>query len=446
MHTAVLAKTASYDLQSASLAARNKCLQEIYAKLRDNQESILEANSMDCIAAASSKDTPTALMDRLSIGGKFTAILEGIQQVIGMPDPLNRVDLARQLDTGLDLYRVSCPIGVLLVIFEARPEVVVQITALALKTGNAVILKGGKEAAHTNSILHDLIQSAIKESETLVSPDVVQLVTTREAISTLLKCDKHIDLCIPRGSNELVTYIKSNTTIPVLGHSDGICTVFVDKSADIQKAIAVIIDGKCEYPAACNSTEKVLIHVDTSGSSIVAIIDALLQKNVVIYAAKECFDLVASTHVEAIKQHRISLAAESHYDTEFISLKISIMLIDSVKSAISHINQRGSHHTDCIVTESEESANLFMQNVDSAGVYHNASTRFADGFRYGFGAEVGVSTNKIHARGPVGLEGLTSYKYRLYGDGHIVAAYNRDKKPYDRREIAFRDAQIRVDQ
>ena len=374
---------------------------------------------------------------RLVLGAaKFDGLLAGIDGVISLPDPLTRVSMARRLDEGLDLYRVSCPIGVLCVIFEARPDAAVQIAALAIKSANAVILKGGSEAIESNTALIAAIQEGLRASGEL-PVESVQLVATRQDVHALLALDEYIDLVIPRGSNALVKKIKASTKIPVMGHADGICSVYVDVDADLEKAVPLVVDAKTNYPAACNSTETLLVHADVVGKVLPRIAEALARAGVTkMHADEVCLPLLqaALKHKEEGKGDPneevlangavvVVAATEEDWSTEWLSLEIAVKCVSNMREAVSHINRFGSGHTDAILTESKETAEFFMRAVDSAGVYHNASTRFADGFRYGFGAEVGVSTNRIHARGPVGLEGLTTYKYRLYGHGQGAGDY-----------------------
>jgi glutamate-5-semialdehyde dehydrogenase len=415
-HLAQQAKQTSYLLTRLQTKEKNEILHRIHDELQRNEALILEQNRLDL---EDSMIAPT-LRKRLGLQGKFSDLLQGVKQVIALPDPNNRVLLSRQLAQGLELFRVSCPIGLLLIIFEARPEVVVQIICLALKSGNACILKGGKEAFYSNQILFDCIQKSLP---TELQP-AYQLVHSRQDISELLRLDC-IDLVIPRGSNQLVQYCKDNTRIPVLGHADGICSTFVDEFADVTKAIQVVVDGKTNYPAACNATETVLVH--SKFGALQPLVNALLEANVKIHACSRSYEQL-SPH------EHLLLAKEEDYKTEFLDFELALKIVDSLDQAIDHINSHGSHHTDTIVTEHESHANQFMTRVDSAGTFWNASTRFADGFRYGFGAEIGVSTNKTHARGPVGLEGLMIYKYRIYGNGHCVGEFSNGTRTYDHKD------------
>ncbi len=410
------ARAAALQLAALSAEPKNAALEAVGRKLQERREEILEANradKADCEAEVASGSLSAALFKRLDLeGSKFEAMLAGVGDVARLPDPVGRVTLATRLDDGLELYRVSCPLGVIGVIFEARPEAAVQIASLALKSSNAVILKGGREASRTNEALVEAIREALGEVDG-VSPDAVQLVSTREEVREMLDLDRWIDLIIPRGSNELVQSIQEATRIPVLGHADGICSVYLDRDADLEKAVAVSVDAKTHYPAACNACETLLVHRDRLDDLLPAVGAALVEAGVELRADEE-----ASTRLQA------SSATAEDYDTEFLDKVLAVKTVSSLQEAVEHINSHGSHHTDAIVTEDADAAEYFLSRVDSAGVFHNASTRFADGFRFGLGAEVGISTNKTHARGPVGLEGLVIYKYRLYGAGHVAADYD----------------------
>ena len=351
------------------------------------------------------------LVDRLGLyGSKFDSLMTMVESVEHLADPLNVVKYSHDMldDGSLSVHRVSCPIGVIAVIFESRPEAAVQIASLCIKSGNAVILKGGKEARRTCRALVDAMRSVDGLG------DVVQLVETREDIATLLSMDKYVDLVIPRGGSELVRFCKSNTLIPVMGHADGICSVYVDEAADIEMAARIIVDAKTQYPAVCNAAETLLVHRSHIGR-LEAIIRPLIDRKVEIRACPESFTILSPVFPSVVAAH------SRDFKTEFCDLVLAVRIVGSLQEAIDHINLNGSHHSDCIVTGDSAAAELFFQSVDSADVMWNASTRFADGNRFGFGAEVGVSTNKIHARGPVGLDGLTTYKYRVYGKGNTVA-------------------------
>lgn len=417
MEIATRARLAANALKVSSNNDRNAALKAIHDRLRDHKDAIMEANKLD-VQAAQSSDLSSALIKRLELTPtKFDVMLQGVLDVAALEDPVNKTTLERDLDEGLRLYRVSCPVGVLLVIFEARPEVIAQIGSLAIKSGNAAILKGGKESTNTFKLIQSLVNDAL--SRTKIPTDALQLITARETVGDLLKCDGFVDMVIPRGSKELVQSIKRSTTIPVLGHADGICSVYLDESADPEMAAKIVVDSKTNYPAACNACETLLINknAEPAAKSTIA---ALLDCGVTVYADEPTLKFITDV-IGA--DPLLKLAGEDAYDTEYLGLAISAKQVDSVEEAIQHINAHGSHHTDCIVTNNEAVANKFLLAIDSAGVYWNASTRFADGYRYGFGAEIGVSTNRLHARGPVGLEGIMSYQYVLKGHGQIAGDY-----------------------
>lgn len=416
-------RAAAQKLATLSLAARNDALEIVAQALAANQDRIVAANQADCAAAEQAGIAP-ALYARLKLGkSKLQSAIAGVQDVAKLPDPLGHLQIHRELDEGLILKRVTCPLGVLGIIFEARPEALIQITSLAIKSGNGVILKGGKEAIQSCTVLTEIIQDALKG--TAVSPDAVTLLTTREEIKTLLSLDKYVDLIIPRGSNEFVQYVQQNTAIPVLGHADGICHLYVDQEADLTKTIPIVVDAKTQYPAACNAVETLLIHEKVAADFLPAIAMALRAKNVTLLG-----DATTQQIIE------VQPATEEDWRTEYSDLILAIKVVEDVTAAIAHINTYGSKHTDGIITENPETAQLFLNEVNAAGVYHNCSTRFADGFRYGFGAEVGISTQTLPPRGPVGLEGLVTYKYHLVGQGQITATYSgTDAKPFTHRDL-----------
>ncbi|CAL1715357.1 unnamed protein product [Somion occarium] len=432
-----IAKAAKSAFEASQLippAERVKALHEIRKELVNAKDDILVANLRDCLAAQAEVDAgrmSSSLLKRLDLtkGDKWDSLLQGITDVANLPDPTGIVTYASELDDNLELYRVSCPIGVLLVIFEARPEVVVNIAALAIKSGNAAILKGGKESNDTTQLLAQAIQKAL--SRTSVPSTYIQAIQTRAEVSALLALDKYIDLVIPRGSNSLVRNIQNNTRIPVMGHAEGLCSIFVDESADVEKAVRVVVDSKTDYPAACNSVETLILHENVLNTIWPTIAQALLSSNVQLLCdSPSLFALhTLSPAPENISTH-VHPSTPQSYITEHLTLTLSVLTVPDLSSAIKHINAHSSHHTDCILTENEDSASAFCRGVDSAGTFVNASTRFADGFRYGFGTEVGISTGKIHARGPVGLEGLVIYKYMLRGKGekgHVVGEFGIEK-------------------
>jgi len=348
-----------------------------------------------------------------------------VRSVAGQDDPLGKTLSARELDEDLELYKIAVPIGVVGTVFESRPDALVQIAALALRSGNAVILKGGSEALHSNRILFEIIEEAAASADADIPDGWAQHVEAREDVDALLEMDDAIDLLMPRGSSEFVSYIQDNTSIPVLGHTEGICHVYVDDAADLSMAEEIAYDAKVQYPAVCNAVETLLVHDDIAAEFLPAIADRYETADVEIRGDERTRELA---DVEA--------ATEADWDTEYGDLIVSIRVVDSLETAIDHITTHGSKHTESIVTEDEERASTFMRSLDSASVFHNASTRFADGYRFGLGAEVGISTGKIHARGPVGLEGLTTYKYHLEGDGQLVATYaGEDAKPFTHQEF-----------
>ena len=412
LEIATKAKNASKKVATLSTEIKNKALLNIANNLKANQGKIFEANKMDLELAkpfVENGELSQSVFNRLKLDeNKMRDMIQGIIDISNLEDPIGKTLLKRQLDDGLILTKISCPIGVLGIIFEARPDVISQISALAIKSSNAVILKGGKESINTNKAIMNVIQEALAKTEGFPE-NVLTQVFTRDDVKNMLSMDKYIDLIIPRGGNNLVKFIKENTKIPVLGHADGICHIFVDASADLEKSKRVIIDAKTQYPSACNSVETILIHKDFKYET--ELLKALEDADIELIATPE------SWHKE--------------YSDKILSYKF----VSSLEEAIEHINEFSSGHTESILTEDENNAKIFMNAVDSAGVYHNVSTRFADGFRYGFGAEVGISTNKTHARGPVGLEGLTIYKYNLEGNGDIVKDYVEGVKKFNHKDI-----------
>jgi len=380
-------------LRLSTNADRTTILNDIVAALQSRGLEVFEANKQD-LAAAKDQIAPP-LYKRLSLNeSKLNEVVDGIKQVAAMQDPVGHIVAETELDDGLILRKIQVPIGVIAMIFESRPDAVQQIASLAIRTGNAVLLKGGREAANSNRALVEIIRDVLNRYGVA---DAVQLISTREQISELLEMDDLISLVIPRGSNEMVRSIQERTRIPVLGHADGICHVYIDQAADVEKAIRITVDSKTQYPAVCNAAETLLVHRDFKA------VDKVL---------------------EALQRAGVELRVEKDFGFEFLDLTMSVHTVNDLDEAIEHIHRYGSGHTDAIVTENATAAQRFLNEVDSAGVFWNASTLIADGFRYGFGAEVGISTNKTHARGPVGVEGLLIYKYQLIGNGHIVATYS----------------------
>ena len=406
------AKDASLKIADLPDEIKNKALLKIADKIEEAKNEIFEANQEDLKAAeplVQTGELTKSTFNRLKLDeNKLRDMVQGIRDIAHLPDPVNKKLLVRELDQDLTLYKVSCPIGVLGIIFEARPDVIAQISSLAIKSANAVILKGGKESINTNKKIMSIITSALDEIEEFPK-NVLNQVFSRDDIAEMLKCDKYINLIIPRGGNKLVKYIKENTKIPVLGHADGICHIFVDETADLAMAQKVVTDAKTQYPSACNSVETLLIHKNFPNAEA----------------------LLGSLELSEIKLIPNPESWSFEYGDKILAYKF----VDNIDEAIEHINTYGSGHTDAIITEDKTNAENFMNKVDSAGVYWNASTRFADGFRYGFGAEVGISTNKTHARGPVGLEGLTIYKYKLIGCGQIVGDYVSGEKHFHHKDL-----------
>ena len=406
------AKQASLEIAGADTKIKNIALNAIADVIEARKNEIFEANKVDLENAKILVDTEKiskSTFNRLKLDeNKMRDMIQGVRDTAKLEDPIGKILLKRELDKDLVLEKISCPIGVLGIIFEARPDVISQISSLAIKSSNAVILKGGKESVNTNKKIMEVINAALSLIEGFPK-NVIQQVFSHEDIAEMLKCEEYINLIIPRGGNKLVKYIKENTKIPVLGHASGICHIFVDESANIETASRVIIDAKNQYPSACNAVETILVHKD--------------------FSKKE--ELFASLELSEIQL----ISNPEKWDMEYGDKILSVKIVNSIEEAIEHINKYGSGHTDCIITANEQNAEKFMNNIDSAGVYWNVSTRFADGFRYGFGAEVGISTNKTHARGPVGLEGLTIYKYKLRGRGQIVDDYAKGTKKFHHKDI-----------
>lgn len=412
------ARQASRTLATLSAQQRVDALVSLEKLLVIDREDILSENRKD-VEAARAAGIPSSLISRLDLAkpGKYEEMCQGVLDVANLQDLVGQCTQKRSLAENLILRRVYCPIGVLLVIFEARPEVIVNITALALKSGNAAILKGGKESTHSFRALSKAVRKVLKDAN--IPEASISLVESRGDISELLKEDEYIDLVIPRGSNALVKSIKDNTKINVMGHADGICHAYFHEDADLGSAVPVILDSKTNYPAACNALESLLIHESRVQDSLNPIIRALGSAGVTCKVHK---------HLMPMVEHpapNVKEADEGEFDTEHLSLTISIISTATIQSAMSWINAHGSHHTDTILTTSKEAAVAFQRGVDSASVFVNASTRFADGMRYGLGTEVGIATGKIHARGPVGLEGLMTYKWLLDGTGQGVAQFGK---------------------
>lgn len=419
------ANEAALELGTLSDSERSASLHRIAEAIEDRHDEILDANADDVQEAEemlAKGEYSRPLVDRLELSpSKLRSIAEMVRSVAEQEDPLGKTLTARRLDEELELYKVTVPIGVIGTVFESRPDALVQIAALSLKSGNAVILKGGSEASRSNRVLFEIIRDATAE----LPAGWAQLIEAREDVDRMLGMDDSIDLLMPRGSSEFVSYIQDNTSIPVLGHTEGVCHVFVDSEADLSMATEIAYDAKVQYPAVCNAVETLLIHEDVADEFLPNIADRYRNADVELRGDERAREIV-----------EMEPATTEDWSTEYGDLILSIKVVDSLDSAIDHVNTYGSKHTDSIVTDVAERASTFMRSVDSASVFHNASTRFSDGYRFGLGAEVGISTGKTHARGPVGLEGLTTYKYQLEGSGQIVGMYaGEDAKPFLHEEF-----------
>ncbi|MEM0359613.1 MAG: glutamate-5-semialdehyde dehydrogenase [Candidatus Hadarchaeales archaeon] len=417
------AREASLQMATLRTEVKDAALREAAKAVREHRTELLEANTRD-LKIAERRRLSKPLLERLKLNeSKLEAISKMIESVAQLEDPVGKTLYACELDEGLELYRVSCPIGVVGAIFESRPDVLPQISSLCLKSGNAVILKGGREATHSNRAFFKLMKEATEGKG--VPEGWIQLVEGREEVRKLLKLEEYVDLLVPRGSKEFIKFIQRNTRIPVLGHAEGVCHVYVDEYADFEKALEICYDSKVQYPAVCNAAEKVLVHAKIAEEFLPRLVEMYSKAGVEVRGCERTRKIV-----------KVKRAKEEDWYAEYLDLIIAVKVVDSVEEAISHINHYGSKHTDAIVTEDRETAVKFMERVDSSSVMWNASTRFSDGYRYGLGAEVGISTGKLHARGPVGLEGLTTYKYYLVGKGHTVAPYlSSPPRPFLHRRL-----------
>ena len=415
-------RLASIKISQTENQNRIKALNFMADYLEKNSKEILEANNAD-YSNAEKKGISRALLSRLKLSkSKLNSGIEGVRKVGDLADPVNQVQIKRELSKGLILERKTVPIGVLGVIFESRPDAVMQISSLAIRSGNGLILKGGSEANHTNIALVNALKDGLKNSE--INEDTICLLTNRKDSMSLLNLENDINLIIPRGSNELVRFIQENTKIPVLGHADGICHIYVDNEVDIDLAIRVSLDSKIQYPAACNAIETLLIHKD--------IAKEFLNKAIPMFKAKD----VKLKGDKISQSFGVKFSANNEdWKTEYLDKVLSVKIVEKLDDAILHIQEFGSKHTDGIITKNDNNAKKFMNLVDSAGVFHNCSTRFADGFRFGFGAEVGISTQSMPPRGPVGLEGLVTYKYFLTGEGQIVEDFSSGKQIFTHRDL-----------
>jgi glutamate-5-semialdehyde dehydrogenase len=415
-------KLFSVNLASSKETLRNEALRAIKNALWSDRDAIYNENRID-LDAGSQSGLPDPILKRLRFDeAKLRTVLDGIDELIALPDPLGKILLRREMDIDLTMERVTCPIGVIGVIFESRPDALVQIAALCLKSGNCALMKGGSEAMHTNRILYRIIFEAACSRG--IDPHFLTLLESRSQIDELLDCEGSVDLLIPRGSNEFVSYIMDHTKIPVMGHASGVCHVYVAPSANISRAVPVVLDSKLQYVVVCNAAETLLVHENIAPVFLPALTEGLGDQKLEIRGDAKTAQIIPCKP-----------AADEDFGTEFADRILAVKIVSSTKEAIDHINRYSSAHTDAILTEDSEEAAMFFALVDSASVMHNCSTRFADGFRYGFGAEVGISTGKLHARGPVGLEGLTTYKYLIRGKGQIVEHYSSGKKTFHFKDL-----------
>lgn len=422
------AKRKSFDLAGTGTEERNLVLRLLAGLIRENLDIIYQKNLEDMERSEAEGLNPVMLKRLELTPARIEQMALGVEQVASLADPLGQVQLKRELDSDLVLTRYSVPVGLIGVIFESRPEAFIQIASLCLKSGNCAVLKGGKEALLSNRILYETVLEACIRADRELGKSVfegtVVLAQTREEINSLLELDGTVDLMIPRGSNALVKFVKEHTRIPVLGHADGICHYYIDRSADLNQAVELVVDSKTQYPAVCNALETLLVHRDIAEEFLPAVKKALEEKGVEIRGDGATLRIID-----------VNVATEEDWSTEYDDLILSVKVVSDIREAMEHINRYGSHHTDAIAATDSRAAEIFFSGVDSSSVMHNASTRFADGFRYGFGAEVGISTSKIHARGPVGLEGLTIYKYRLQGNGNLVRDYASGEKKFTHKDI-----------
>ena len=411
-------------LAKSSDSERQQALRSIADALNSKKDEIFAVNRQD-VENARKAGIPGAILHRLEFSQeKLRSVSGGLCELALLKDPIGRTREKRELDPGFILEKRTFPIGVIGMIFEARPDALVQIAGLALRSGNGIILKGGKEATLTNRFLVEIIKNATENCS--FGSDWILGIESHEDVNCLLKAEGSVDLLIPRGSNAFVRYVMDNTRIPVIGHADGICATFIDESADQALAVKVCVDAKIQYPAACNATETFLVHEKIAPSFLPVLNRALTEKGVVIHAAGDCLPYMPG----AVK------ATDKDFHTEYLDLECAVKTVSSVQEAVEHIQSHGSHHTDAIITRDKANADVFVSDVDSADVFVNCSTRFADGFRFGLGAEVGIATSKLHARGPVGLDGLMTTKWILTGNGETVAEYSGpDGKPFHHKEL-----------
>lgn len=409
-------------LSSSSHKERNKALSLIRTGLIRDKDLIFKANDKD-LNNAKKANLSSPIISRLKFDDKkLNDSISGINMVIEQKDPVGDVLEKTLLDDNLVLEKVSFPLGVIGMIFESRPDALVQIVSLCLKSGNGIVLKGGKEAINTNRALIDSINKSLEQSS--LKSFWLLLIESYKEVDTLLTMDGYIDLLIPRGSNEFVSYVMNNSKIPVMGHSDGLCSIYVDESADLEKAAVVCYDSKTQYPSACNSVETILVNKNIADTFLPLLKKELDKKNVIIYG-----DTTVGSIIKCEK------ATEEAWDSEYLDYEVAVKVVENIDEAIAHISKHGSGHTDAILSRDEKNIVKFFNSVDSGDVFSNCSTRFADGYRFGLGAEVGISTSKLHARGPVGVKGLMSTKYLLRGDNQIVEDYSLNKKSFKHIEL-----------
>lgn len=419
------ARLAALNMANSSIEARNKIILATAEEIDSERERLKDENAKD-VQKALDADLKGSVVKRLKLDDpKIDDMIKGLVAVAKIEDPINRTISSLEMDHGFELYKVTCPIGVIGAIFESRPDALVQIASLCLKSANALIMKGGKEAMRSNRMLTEAIRRSIRQVGG-ISEDSIQLIETREDIDKILKLDKYIDLILPRGSSSLVNHIKENTRIPVLGHSEGLCHEYVDDDADIDMAVEICYDAKVQNPSPCNAMNTLLVHKDIAEEFLTRIGKKFEYASVEIRGDERTRNILPQAKV----------AEERDWSTEYLDLTLAVRVVDSLKEAIDHINHYSAHHTDGIITDNLSSAKQFLRQVDSAVVLHNASTRFSDGYRFGLGAEVGISTGKFHARGPVGLDGLVTYKYVIAGSGQIVSTYvGKNAKPFTHKKL-----------
>lgn len=422
MGRAAAVKRAAATMACCDDQQRRGALLAMARSLEQHRTEILKANAAD-LAQARSEDLAAPLLARLELGErKSQQAIEGVRGVAALADPLHRRQLHTELDEGLVLERLTVPLGVVGAIFEARPDAMVQISALAVRSGNGALLKGGREAQRTNEAIHRALREGLKESAG--DPEALEMLTSRSESMAMLRLDGLVDLIIPRGSKALVRFIQNNTRIPVLGHADGVCHLYVDRRADLKQALRIALDSKTQYPAACNAIETLLVHRDVAGRYLPSACEAFAEAGVELRGDAASCSLGVPIP-----------ATEEDWGREYLDLILAVKQVANLDEALEHIRRFGSRHTDAIVSDDPVAVETFLLSVDSAGVFHNCSTRFADGFRYGFGAEVGISTQTLPPRGPVGLDSLVTYRYRLCGRGHVVAPYASGDRQFSHRPL-----------